>query len=299
MILDPFLNSLVNHSVSFGSRERIELCGDMYCFPLGFSFLFSWDVRTHPGLESIRTLWTSWDASIFGGGASISIEKWTNGQDADEAPGPSITPGDPVVWEYRVTNTGAEELRGVWVFDDKEGVICTNLTLAVGQDYLCKREGVAQAGPYANLGTVYGYGFLSPVEASDWSHYRGETSKGPAPAVQVVDIQIKPGGTSPCVNESSKGRTPVAILASPEFDPLIVDPATIRAGGLVGPVRWGRGEDVNGDGSLDLVVHFKTQELNAEGLLQDGLELVISGEFEGGSFTGSDLIRLAGGPSCR
>ena len=97
-----------------------------------------------------------------------------------------------------------------------------------------------------------------------------------------------------------EGRTPVAILASSEFDPLMVDPATIRAGDLItAPVRWGRGEDVNGDGLLDLVVHFKTQELNADGLLQDGEELEISGEtFEGGSFTGSDLIRLAGGPSC-
>ena len=118
--------------------------------------------------------------------------------------------------------------------------------------------------------------------------------------MQVVAIQIKPGGVSPCVNESSRGRTPVAILASPEFDPLRVDPATIRAGGLTAPVRWGRGEDVNGDGSLDLVVHFKTRELNAAELLQDGVELVISGQtLEGVNFEGSDLIRLAGGPFCR
>lgn len=267
----------------------------LFSFGLLFSVLLGCTDPSGPGVEPHSL--DSWSASIFGGGASISLEKWTNGQDADEAPGPSITPGDPVVWEYRVTNTGAEELSGVWVFDDKEGVICTDLTLAVGQDYLCKREGVAQAGPYANVGTVQGYGSLSLVEASDWSHYKGETSKGPAPGVQV-EIQIKPGGTSPCVNESSKGRTPVAILASPEFDPLMVDPATIRAGGLTAPVRWGSGEDVNGDGLLDLVVHFKTQELYASGLLQDGLDLVISGEFEGGSFTGSDLIRLAGGPSC-
>ena len=131
----------------------------------------------------------------------------------------------------------------------------------------------------------------------------GEASKGPTPTPveQVVDIQIKPGDTSPCVNASSRGRTPVAILASSGFDPLMVNPASIRAGDLdlIAPVRWGRGEDVNGDGLLDLVVHFKTQELNAAGLLKDGVELVISGEFEGGRFTGTDLIRLAGGRSCR
>ena len=269
----------------------------LFSFGLLISVLLGCTDPSGPGVDPYSP--DTWDASIFGGSASISIEKWTNGQDADEAPGTSITPGDPVVWEYRVKNTGTEELRGVWVSDDQEGFICENLTLAVGQDYLCTKNGVAQAGPYANVGTVFGYGSRSLVSADDWSHYTGETSKG-APAVQVVAIQIKPGGVSPCVNESSRGRTPVAILASPEFDPLRVDPATIRAGGLTAPVRWGRGEDVNGDGLLDLVVHFKTQELNAAGLLQDGVELVISGEtFEGGSFTGSDLIRLAGGPFCR
>lgn len=274
-------------------RRRVLLSFGLLCF-----VLFGCSDPSGPGADPHSL--DSRSASIFGGGASISLEKWTNGQDADEAPGPSIAPGDPVVWEYRVTNTGAEELRGVWVLDDREGVICTNLTLAVGQDHVCKREGIAQAGPYANLGTVYGYGSLSPVVADDWSHYRGETAEGPASAVQVVDIQIKPGNTSPCVNESSRGRTPVAIFASPEFDPLMVDPATIRAGGLTAPVRWGRGEDVNRDGLLDLVVHFRTQELNVAGLLQDGVDLVISGQTrEGVDFEGSDLIRLVGGSSCR
>jgi len=239
-------------------------------------------------------------AFFLGGGASISLEKSTNGQDADAPPGPSITPGDPVVWEYRVTNTGAEALSDVYVMDDREGPICTIGTLAVGAEVVCQEEGVAQAGSYTNVGTVHGYALFFSVEASDPSHYEGEEPGGRTPAVQVVDIQIKPGGKAPCINASSKGRTPVAILASSGFDPLVVDPHTILAGDLVPPVRWGRGEEVNGDGLLDLVVHFKTRELKAAGLLQDGVELVISGEtFEGGSFTGSDLIRLAGGPFCR
>jgi hypothetical protein len=239
-------------------------------------------------------------AFFFGGGASISLEKSTNGQDADASPGPSITPGDPVVWEYRVINTGAEALSGVYVMDDREGLICEIGSLAVGAGFVCREEKVAQAGSYTNVGTVYGYALLSTVEASDRSHYEGEESGSRTPSVQVVGIQIKPGGKAPCINASSKGRTPVAILASSGFDPLVVDPHTILAGDLVPPVRWGRGEDVNEDGLLDLVVHFKTQELNAAGLLQDGADLLITGEtFEGGSFTGTDLVRLAGGLFCR
>ena len=267
-------------------------------FGLLFAVLLGCKDPSGPRADSYSAEATA--AFFFGGGASISLEKSTNGQDADALPGPSITPGDPVVWEYRVTNTGAEALSDVYVMDDREGFICPIGTLAVGAEVVCQEEGVAQAGPYANVGTVYGFGSVFLVQASDPSHYEGETSGGRTPSVQEVDIQIKPGGTSPCINASSKGRTPVAILASSEFDPLVADPPTILAGGLTSPVRWGRGEDVNGDGLLDLVVRFKTQELNADGLLQDGVELVISGEtLEGGNFEGSDLIRLAGGPSCR
>ena len=142
------------------------------------------------------------DALVFGWDASISLETFTNGQDADEAPGPSIAPGDPVVWEYRLTNTGSEDLYGVWVFDDQEGTICSLTILAVGQVYSCTKEGVARAGSYANLGTVFGYGSISMVEDSDWSHYEGALSMQ-APVLLEVAIRIKPGGGSPCVNPSS------------------------------------------------------------------------------------------------
>jgi hypothetical protein len=242
---------------------------------------------------------------IFGAGASISLEKSTNGLDADEPPGPSITPGDPVVWEYRVTNTGAVELTEVYVEDDVEGVICTIGTLGVGQEWVCSMEKTAGSGSYTNLGTVSGwyygaFGVPSKVEASDRSHYEGGVPGGRVPEMLMVAIQIKPGDEFPCINGSSKGRTPVAILASEGFDPLDVDPETILAGGTVPPVRWGRGEDVNGDGFLDLVMHFQTQALANEGLLQDGEHLVITGEtFDGASFSGSDLIRLSKGASCR
>jgi len=57
---------------------------------------------------------------------------------------------------------------------------------------------------------------------------------------------------------------------------------------------------VNADGFLDLVVHFRTQDLNDSGLLIDGEDLTISGEtMEGASFAGSDLVRLTTGPYCQ
>jgi len=237
---------------------------------------------------------------FLGGGASVTLQKTTNGHDADVGPGPLLAPGDPVVWEYRVVNTGTETLTGLVVMDDPEGLVCGIETLPVGGEVVCSLTGEAIEGPYENVGTVWGYAFLSMVQASDPSHYEGGVETAPLPSVMTVDVRIKPGEDLPCINGSSKGRTPVAVLGSSVFDPWSVDPSTLMAGGLVSPVRWGVGEDVNQDGQEDLVIHFKTPELNAAGLLEDGSELVVSGETtDGVNFEGADLVRLAGGPLCR
>lgn len=52
-------------------------------------------------------------------GAAVDIEKATNGQDADSAPGPTIAVGGTVTWTYTVTNTGTEPLSAVVVTDDR------------------------------------------------------------------------------------------------------------------------------------------------------------------------------------
>jgi len=237
---------------------------------------------------------------LFGGVASISLEKSTNGFDADEAPGPTLTPGDPVTWAYQVTNTGTEELNSVYVLDDMEGFICSIGSLAPGQVAVCEWYGEAQAGAYTNVGTVYGTALLASPQDSDPSHYFGGEAGPGEPAALAVEIRLKPGSDAPCINPRSKGRIPVAILASAEFDPSAIDPHTILAGGIVPPIRWGKGEDVNQDGLSDLVVHFGTRELYDAGLLEDGMELEITGDlWDGSTFFGSDLVREAGARSCR
>ena len=234
---------------------------------------------------------------FLGSGAAISLEKSTQGHDADTPPGPTLTPGEAVLWTYVVENTGSEALTGVYVLDDMEGFVCTVGFLGVGEKAECQLEGTAGETPYANEGTAVGYGmvFSAEVRANDWSHYGTVAAR-----LESVGIDLKPGSDSNCLNPSSKGRTPVAILASSAFDPLQTDRSSILAGELVPPVRWNRGEDVNGDGLFDLVLHFKTQDLHAAGLLIDDGELWISGEMMGGGgFQGSDLVHLAGGPFCR
>ncbi|MGH9118661.1 MAG: DUF7507 domain-containing protein [Acidimicrobiales bacterium] len=119
----------------------------------------------------------------IGTAPGIAIEKTTNGEDADDAPGPFVPVGDPVVWAYTVSNTGNTALTGVAV-TDSEGVVvtCPQTTLAVGESMPCTaRPGVAVAGQYENVGSVTGISPTGPVQDSDPSHYFGS-----APAVEIV-----------------------------------------------------------------------------------------------------------------
>lgn len=286
----------------------------LFFFAMLFAVFASCTDGSGPDVDSISFETSS--ALFPGGEAAIALEKSTNGADADVGPGPSIVPGDAVVWEYTVTNTGTEALMFGWVDDDKEGVsICEIPFLGSGESYSCTHEGVASDGSYANVGTAFAQSFSGAlVQATDPSHYMGEDPGGSGPVVQEVEIRIKPGSDSPRINVFSKGRLPVAILASkdPEFNPLDIDPTTIRAGAeeSVAPLRWGKGEDVNNDGLPDLMVHFQTRELYNAGLLEDGMPLVISGQLgnpvsvseqtgSDGRFTGSDLVRLTVGSDRR
>jgi len=106
----------------------------------------------------------------------IKIKKFTNGKDADEAPGPIVLVDAPVTWEYVVTNTGAIDLTDVQVVDD-QGVIvdCSGQTmLAAGMSMTCTGSGVATLGQYTNVGTVTANSASGSVSDSDLSHYLGQ-----------------------------------------------------------------------------------------------------------------------------
>jgi len=131
----------------------------------------------------------------------IRIVKSTNTVDANEAPGPRIRHGEPVVWTYVVTNTGNTELTDVEVTDDKvadadidcgEGTNSVPGPLAPGEEFTCSARGVAVTGQYENTGTAAGTapptvdenGEAVPGEKvvdTDPSHYFGT-----GPGVQIV-----------------------------------------------------------------------------------------------------------------
>lgn len=108
--------------------------------------------------------------------AAVTLEKATEGFDADTPPGPALPVGSPVNWTYVVTNTGPDPLANVTVTDDQGvAVSCPATTLAAGASMTCTGSGIVQPGPYANVGTVTAElpnGDLTG--ASDPSHYVGQ-----------------------------------------------------------------------------------------------------------------------------
>jgi len=135
----------------------------------------------------------------------LHIEKLTNGEDADTAPGPSIKVGQPVLWEYVVENTGGVDLTQVEVSDDKGvNVSCPKTKLGPGERMTCTGRGIAEACQYQNIGTATA---RTPdddlVSADDPSHYFGDQNA-------AIDVELLVNGEDadtpkgPAVNAGSK-----------------------------------------------------------------------------------------------
>lgn len=137
------------------------------------------------------------DASCRPVGPAVKIEKSTNGEDADNPPGPSILVGSAVTWRYVVTNTGTINLTGIAVVDDRGVLVnCSGqTTLPVGQAMTCTGAGVATLGQYSNVGKVTAASASGTVDDSDASHYLGVTqpSVTPPPSGEVTICHIPPG----------------------------------------------------------------------------------------------------------
>ncbi len=112
----------------------------------------------------------------------VGIEKFTNGQRADQAPGPTIPIGSPVTWTYVITNRSALTFTSLSVTDDRRvDVACPRMLPAPGASLTCTGSGTAEAGQYRNIGTVTVSVNGRPYTASDASHYFG----GPVSGVKI------------------------------------------------------------------------------------------------------------------
>jgi hypothetical protein len=120
----------------------------------------------------------------------------------------------------------------------------------------------------------------------------------PASSVMPVAIDVKPGSDENPIQLGARGKIPVAILGSESFDARAVDAsAAVFAGAHV--QRRPNGtlmasiEDVDGDGWLDMVLHFAVEDLN---LAADATSATLEGRTcDGQLFTGNDRVRIVPG----
>lgn len=130
--------------------------------------------------------------------AAIGIEKAVNGQDADEAPGPTFEVGTALQWTFAVTNSGNVALTGVTVTDDSGlAVTCPKTKLEPAETMTCTASSTAVAGDHTNVAVAKGKPPCGPdVTAGDPVHIHVPAL---APGIDVEkltngeDADVEPG----------------------------------------------------------------------------------------------------------
>jgi hypothetical protein len=123
------------------------------------------------------------------------------------------------------------------------------------------------------------------------------------PTSVALDIDVKPGNgdeTDP-INPGAKGNIPVAVYSTDDFDATMLDVSTLRFGsaamvdadGGASVAHGGHHEDVDGDGLVDLMLHFPSEDA---GFADGDTEAKLVGQTEDGiEAVGTDAVRIVGG----
>ena len=116
---------------------------------------------------------------------------------------------------------------------------------------------------------------------------------GMSSPVRQVPIEVKPGNDDWApINPKSRGKTPVALLSTVDFNAMLVDQSSLTFGATGTEDSLShcnkQGRDVNADGRPDLVCHFNTEKMgfvrgDTEGKLRGRL-MTTKGEIEGRGF---------------
>jgi YVTN family beta-propeller protein len=117
----------------------------------------------------------------------------------------------------------------------------------------------------------------------------------PGPLIITVQVDVKPGGNPNVINPKSRGTTPVAILGSTDYDVTQVNVSTVRLAGAPVATKPNGAymesfDDTNGDGLIDLVLHFETARLQ---LTPGDTAVTLEGEMnDGTAFSGTDAVKV-------
>jgi hypothetical protein len=134
---------------------------------------------------------------------------------------------------------------------------------------------------------LYGYGATHSVAFTDII-VDGVTTDPPLSPCCKELIDIKPGSDPNSINLGAKGKVSVAILTTYDFDATNVDAETVTFAGAPA-IKWTT-EDIDSDGDMDMVLHFKTEQLVLD---TNSTSAILQGYTEGGVFFwGEDTVNI-------
>lgn len=164
---------------------------------------------------------------------------------------------------------------------------------------------IEKDGVYTVAVTAYPQRFYNNIDtllSSRYIQYNGDYTlkvSGLKPPIKHINIDVRPNSSRTDatdwlpLNVKSKGKIPVALLSSGDFDPATVDTTSLKFG-QTGDERslshCNHGQhDFNKDGVMDLVCHFNI----AQGAFNEDEPMgIIKGQMtDGAEFTGTGMLK--------
>ncbi|MGH1490145.1 MAG: DUF7507 domain-containing protein [Acidimicrobiales bacterium] len=128
----------------------------------------------------------------------IDIEKYVNGDDADNAPGPTLDVSSDATFTYVVTNTGDVPLEAIAATDNVIGALtCPRTELGVGESMECSPTTMAvEDGQNFMESCVKGFNAGREVNDCDPVYYYGDKPSSPAWIGDLVTYEHSGDGAS-------------------------------------------------------------------------------------------------------
>ncbi len=185
-------------------------------------------------------------------------------------------------------------------FPEREGVTTLAVINPTQDEFILSAFGAGKETEFT-ISAYDTYGEISVEQFRQGSGGSYEVNYSPEPGTvvevtRVIKIDIKPGDSNNSFNcDNENGLVAVAVLTDETFDARMIDQATVVfEGAREAHINRKTGqptrheEDVDGDGDIDLVFHFRTRDTQLGCNSVSGL--LVGETFDGSKIKGSDTV---------